>query len=347
MTDAPFRPDTRVVIKGRPRGAGAPVNHPVGAASTFHAGGARRYARSGTEGSEAFEELVGDLEGGRAVAYGSGMAAVAAALSLVPVGGRVVASPLLYVGTLQLLQRSAAEGRFDLLWIGDDLSWPADTDLVYVEDPSNPGLERVDLSAVVAAAASETLVVADNTIATPLGCRPLDLGVDVVIHSATKFLGGHSDLLMGVAVASDGDVARRLEDHRLLHGAMPGSLETFLAIRGIRTLAVRMERSVTTAMVLADRLSAHPAVARVIHPGVGALIALELRGGVPAADRFIDALELWTHATSLGGVESTLERRRRWADEPGVPDGLIRLSVGIEHEDDLWSDLGAALELAS
>lgn len=346
MRDTPIRPETAVVVGGRPSGPGAALNHPIGAASTFRAGGTRRYARSGTDASAAFEAIVGDLEGGRAVAFSSGMAAVSAVLELVPVGGRVAASRFLYVGTIDLLRRSAAAGRFDVRWMAPD-EWSSpleEVDLVFVEDPSNPALTRVDLTAVVEAARGR-LVVADNTIATPLGCRPLEMGVDVVVHSATKFLGGHSDLLMGVVVTTDDHVVQSLEDHRLFHGAVPGALETFLATRGLRTLAVRMDRATTSAAELARRLARRPEVEMVVYPGMGALVALQVVGGADAADRLIDDLDLWTHATSLGGVESTLERRRRWADESeDVAEGLIRLSVGIEHVDDLWSDLAAALD---
>ena len=341
------RPETTLVTRGRPRGEGAPLNHPIGASSTFRAGGGRRYARDGTEGAEALEEVVGALEGGEAVAFASGMAAVAAVLDLVPVGGTVVASRLLYVGTVRLLTRAEEAGRFQVrrltpveLESGDG----AAADLVLLEDPSNPTLARLDVGAV-ASAWDGALVAVDNTIATPLGARPLASGAGVSLHSATKYLGGHSDLLLGVVVASHPSVAERLRSHRILTGAVPGSLETFLALRGIRTLAVRMERCGASAAELARRLARRPEVSSAHHPGVGSLLAVELAGGAEAADRFVEGLGLWVHATSLGGVESTLERRARWADEgPAVPPGLVRMSVGLEHVDDLWADIAQALD---
>lgn len=311
--------------------------------STFRAGGERRYARFSTPNWEAFESAMGSLEGGEAVAFGSGMAAVTAALELVGGDATVAVSRRLYVGSSQAVDDFEARGRFRVVRFDRETDEAVATaDAVLVEDPTNPGLERVELAAIIANAGG--LVIVDNTVATPIGRRPLEEGADVVVHSATKQLAGHSDVLMGVVVVRSGDLAARLRQFRTLHGAVPGALESFLALRGLRTLALRVGRATATAVFLAERLSDHPAVADCVYPGIGALIALRLKGGVAAADAMIDRLRLWEHATSLGGVESTLERRARWAHEsPDVSADLVRLSVGIESPEDLWTDLCSAL----
>ncbi|MGH3358007.1 MAG: PLP-dependent transferase, partial [Nocardioidaceae bacterium] len=188
----------------------------------------------------------------------------------------------------------------------------------------------------------------DNTFATPLVQRPLDLGADVVIHSATKYLSGHSDAVIGAAVTGDDAVHAALLHHRSSYGSIPGVLESWLAARGVRTLHVRLERSQANAAELVRRLEGHGGVERVRYPGFGSMIGLEVRGGAAGADRLTRSSRLWVHATSLGGVESTWERRRRWPSEPAtVPDNLVRMSVGIEDVDDLWRDLDAALEAVS
>jgi cystathionine gamma-synthase len=201
----------------------------------------------------------------------------------------------------------------------------------------------------------------DSTFATPLGQKPLDLGADVVVHSATKYLAGHSDVLLGAVVARDADLIERITRNRVLGGGIPGPMEAWIALRGLRTFPLRWERACANAADIARRCADHPTVTRVRHlslpddPGhalavqqmtaFGAIISLELHGGARAADAVADATRLWVHATSLGGVESTLERRRRWPEEsPHVPDGLLRLSVGIEDVEDLWADLSAALD---
>jgi cystathionine gamma-synthase len=200
----------------------------------------------------------------------------------------------------------------------------------------------------------------DNTFATPLGQRPLDLGSQVVVHSVSKYLAGHTDVILGAVVCRDQDLAAQIRTHRELEGAIPGPMEAWLALRGLRTLDVRLRRAHENARVLAARLVDHPAVAQVIWPGLPShpdhdlarrqmliippMIGLILRGGAEAADRICTSTHLWTHATSLGGVESTLERRRRHAFESALVDpALLRLSVGIEHVEDLWADLDAAL----
>jgi cystathionine gamma-synthase len=188
------------------------------------------------------------------------------------------------------------------------------------------------------------MVLVDNTFATPILQTPLEQGADIVMHSVTKALSGHSDLLMGALVARDADLAERLRIRRILLGAAPSAFDCYLALRGIRTVALRVERGQASAMTIAARLEEHPAVQRVRYPGFGTIAAIEPAGGVAAADAVCASVRVWTHATSLGGVESLLERRRRWPLEAAtVPDSLIRLSFGIEGVEDLWADLAQAL----
>jgi cystathionine gamma-synthase len=351
-SEVPLSPATTAVAAGRPpRQPDGPMNPPIVLASTYHAGGEVGYGRYGNPTWEMLEIAVGALEGGTATSYASGMAAEAAALDLVPDGGTVVTSAEAYYGTLALLENLAARGRLSVRLV--DLTDVAATsaalpgaDLVWAESPTNPMLRLVDLPAVVGAArAAGVLSVVDNTFNTPIVARPLEMGADVVVHSATKFLSGHSDLLMGVTVVRDAALAGRLVAHRSLHGAVPGPVEAWLALRGLRTLHLRMERAQRSAADLAQRLSDHPRVAEVHYPGVGAMVSVVLHGDVAAADRVGGGTRLWVHATSLGGVESSLERRRRWPGEnSAVPETLLRLSVGIEDVDDLWRDLATALD---
>jgi len=236
-----------------------------------------------------------------------------------------------------------------------------DAGLLWVESPTNPLLRIADIAGLAAGAhdAGVTLVVADNTFATPLLQRPLDLGVDVVVHSVTKLLSGHSDVILGAAIARDPAVARALWQRRSLHGAVPGPLEAWLALRGVRTLAVRLDRAQANAAELARRLAVHPAVERVRYPGLpehpghelavkqmrgfGVMVAFEVRGGAEAAEEVCNRVRVCVHATSLGGVETLIERRGKWAGEDYLPPALVRLSVGIEDVEDLWADLGGTL----
>jgi cystathionine gamma-synthase len=313
--------DTQLVHAGRPPAEpGNPVNYPVEMSATYHAGGDVEYRRDGTLGMRALEEAVGPLEGGEAVAFASGMAAANAILDLLPAGATVVA-----------------------------------------ESPTNPMMEVADIPAISAAAhAAGALVVCDNTFATPLGQRPLAMGADVVLHSATKAIGGHSDCLLGLVITPDVERANALRLRRILLGGAPGALECYLVLRGLRTLSLRRARSQASAQVIAERLAEHPAVERVRYPGLpgdpghdlcarlmsgpGFMMSIEIAGGEVAAQAVAESTHLWVHATSLGGVESLIERRRRWpAENPLVPEGLLRLSVGIEDPEDLWSDLSRAL----
>jgi cystathionine gamma-synthase len=348
-------PASRVVALGRQdRMPGAGVNAPLEFSSTYVADGPVNYARGGNPTWSAFEEALGSLEGGDALVFASGMAAVAAAFSLADHGAVVVAPRSAYNGTVATLLDAERDGRFEVRWVD-----PADTAatvsaldgaaLVWLESPSNPLLEVADLDSLAAAArAHDVISVCDNTFATPLVQQPLALGADVVVHSVTKYLSGHSDLILGATVTPPTERGRglheRLAHHRLLGGAIAGPMETWLALRGLRTLHVRLDRATANARELATRLSAHRGVERVRYPGFGAIVSIEVPGGAEGAERVAAATRLWMHSTSLGGVESQIERRRRHPAEPAtVPDQLLRLSVGIEDVEDLWDDLDQAL----
>ncbi|WP_152363399.1 trans-sulfuration enzyme family protein [Microlunatus speluncae] len=376
MTDssaARWRPETVAVAAGRPaRVPDAPLNQPLVPAATYVGAPATDptaigYGRYGNPGWQALEQAIGDLEGGRCLTYGSGMAAGSAILDLFGPGTVVLRPAHCYLGVAAAMaQRVERHG-----WTVREAD-PADAeaflaaargaDLIWLESPTNPMIEVADLAAIAAAREPGSTLVVDNTFATPLLQRPLELGADLVLHSATKIISGHSDALLGAVVAAnsdDHDHYGRLEAGRRLGGAIPGSLETYLVLRGLRTLPVRLAAAQASAMILAGRLHDHPAVLRVRYPGLaddpgharatagmagfGTLLSIELADAA-TADRFIDALGLWVFATSLGGVESMLERRRRWPGElPTVPPGLIRMSVGVEHVEDLWADLDQAL----
>lgn len=369
------RPETTLVTGGRPHGSGEPLNAPLVLASNFRASSEgldeaeRLYSRNdGTTGWEALESVIGELEGGEAVAFGSGMAAAAAVLEQLPVGSRVVAPTDCYTAVGGLLTQGQEIGRWSVERV-DVSDSPAAVaaagraDLFWLESPTNPLMQVADVSAISAAArAAGGRVAVDNTFATPLLQQPLALGAHVVIHSATKFIGGHSDLLLGLAVAADPMEVEGLRRRRMLAGATPGALEAYLALRGIRTMGVRLEKGQRSARDLATRLAQHPAVGRVRYPGLpadpghelatqqmagfGAVLAFEVQD-TATADAVCAAVEVISSATSLGGVESTIERRAKLPGQGHVPDGLLRLSVGCEHVDDLWDDLNAALNDAT
>lgn len=357
---AELTPATRTVALGRPqRAPSAPVVEPVTFTSTYVWGGQVGYGRVGNPTWTALEEVIGGLEGGQALVFASGLAAIDAVLTLVPLGGRVVAPAHAYNGTTGQLQEYAERGHLEVRPV--DISdteaviaaldgLEADRDLLYIESPTNPMMEVADIPALVAAARERGVLTAvDNTFATPLLQTPLADGVDVVVHSATKYLSGHSDVLMGAVVTADTERGRALHERlltrRTMHGAIPGPMEVWIVLRGIRTLSVRLERAAANAAELVRRLTDHPAVTRVRYPGFGAMVSIEVRGGAAEADRVCSAVRLWTHSTSLGGVESQLERRRAQPMEvETVPEELIRLSVGIEDVEDLWRDLSGALD---
>lgn len=343
--------DTLAVVAGRPpREPDQPLNVPVYLASTYVAGGELEYGRYANPSWSAFDDALGALEGGRCVSFASGIAAVSAVLDLVEPGGTVVAPRHSYTGTIGQLTDREAAGRVravyvDITDIAAVTEACVDAALVWIESPTNPALEVADIRAIADAAhARGALVAVDNTFATPLLQRPLEQGADFVVHSATKYISGHSDVLMGAAVAASDEHFDALVSRRSLYGATPAPLDSFLALRGLRTLAVRLDRVQASAQELVRRLADHPALDEVRYPGFGGIVSIVVAGGASAADAFVERTVLWVHATSLGGVESTLERRRRWpAEQLTIPEGLVRLSVGIENVEDLHADLLRAL----
>lgn len=381
--------DTVVVSAGRPpRGHDAPVNPPIVLSSTYFGTGPvvegdRAYGRYSNPTWDPFEDALAELEGAAlpGLMYASGLAAVAAALSLIPTGGVLVMPRHSYQGALVLAAEQAARGAFTLRTVdiadtaeviaaldgdagsggGQAPAGAVPASMLWLESPTNPMLEVADIRALSEAARSRRiLVVADNTFSTPLVQRPLDLGADVVVHSVTKYLAGHSDVVLGAVASSDPELRAKMLHHRSVHGAVAGPFEAWLALRGLRTLALRVGRSQASAAELARRLLEHPKVESVRFPGLasdpgharaaaqmngfGSIIAVQIAGGAAAADAVVDELRLWFPATSLGGVESLIERRRRHANEPeSVPNNLLRLSVGIEDVEDLWADLAQAL----
>ncbi|SDI95788.1 cystathionine gamma-synthase [Frankineae bacterium MT45] len=369
-----LRPESIAVHAGRPAPtAKAPMNVGIELSATFHHGpDDNYYARQDTHaGIRALEEALGQLEGGDALVFSSGMAATTAVIEgLLPVGSVVVTGWTQYTGSTMLLAEQERLGRLSVRAVATDdteavlAALPGAT-LLWLETPSNPMLAVVDLPALVEAAhAAGVIVVVDSTLNTPLILRPLEYGVDIVMHSATKYLAGHSDLLMGALITRGAELGGALRTRRDLTGAIPGGLETFLALRGLRTLPLRMERAQANALELATRLSGHPAVAKVRYPGLasdpfharalelhhgfGAMISFDVHGGEAAANRVCESVRLISHATSLGGVESLIERRAMHAMDAArdVPASLLRFSVGIEHVEDLWDDLTQALSRA-
>ncbi|MFD7024292.1 trans-sulfuration enzyme family protein [Promicromonospora sukumoe] len=379
---AGLAPATLVVAAGRPaREQGGHINPSVPLNSTYVSrgvvtSGELSYARGDNDAWHPFESALAVLEAGagepgEGIVFGSGMAAIAAVFSLVPDGGTLVLPRHAYQAGMVLARQISERHGVTLRYVDiadtDAVVAALDgADLFLAESPTNPMLEVADLPAVLGAArAAGVRSVVDNTFATPLGQNPLEQGADIVLHSVTKYLAGHSDVVLGALVTRDAGLAATLREHRTLHGSIAGPFEVWLALRGLRTLALRFERAQATAAELARRLAEHPDVAEVRHPslpgdpgherakaqmnGFGAILGVRPAaragvGPVERADAVVDGVGLWLPATSLGGVESMLERRRRWGTEAHtVPEDLLRLSVGIEDVEDLWRDLDAAL----
>jgi cystathionine gamma-lyase len=377
--------ETRVIHAGQfPDPSTGAIMPPIFQTSTYvqsspgvHKG--YEYSRSQNPTREALERCVADLEGGlRGYAFASGLAGMSTVLELLDAGSHIVASDDLYGGSFRLFERVRRRSA------GHDITFVDMTDpqalraairprtrMVWVETPSNPLLKLIDLSAVAAIARAQGLVaVADNTFASPWGQNPLAHGFDIVVHSTTKYLNGHSDVVGGIAVIGgeprQAEWAERLAFLHNAVGAIAGPFDAFLALRGVKTLALRMQRHNESALALAQWLEAHPKVARVHYPGLeshpqhalakrqmrggGGMISIELRTDLAGSRRFLEAVHLFALAESLGGVESLIEHPAimTHASIPaeqrarlGIGDALIRLSVGIEALDDLKADLQA------
>ena len=362
--------ETKVVAAGRPtKEFDGALNPPIALNSTFHAGGPIGYGRYGNETWSALEEAISALEGGKTLIFSSGMGAISSVFSLLPEGSIIVAAHNGYQGTTTMLKKMNEVERLKVRFV--DL---ADTDallaaipgaaMVYLESPTNPAIEVVDLPKIISVSKANGCGVAvDNTLATPLIQNPLALGADISIHSVTKYLSGHSDIILGSVSTNDQALYGRLEQARRYGGTIAGPFECWIALRGLRTFALRMQRSQENAMDLATRLSKDPRISKVRYPGLvtdpyharaksfmkgfGAMISFEVKATVDKIDLMCDSSKLITNATSLGGVESIWERRRRWATESHtIPENLIRFSVGIENVDDLWADIEFAFAAA-
>ena len=380
MSAKPYRPATLLVHQGTDRdphtGASA---IPIYQASTYHhpggQGGEFDYARSGNPSRQQVEEAVALLEGGvRGFAYASGMAAIGSALALLKSGDHLIAPEDLYGGSWRYLNTVLPQQGISASFVDTaDLAKvkaaiTPQTRAIFLETPSNPLFKITDLRGVAALARERQLLTfLDNTFMTPLLQRPLELGIDVVIHSATKFLGGHSDLLAGLVTTADPDLAKRLKHFQNAFGAVLAPFDSFLLARGLKTLKLRLEAGQANAQLLAERLAAHPAVARVYYPGLadfpdrerhfsqasgaGAVLSFALRDArqVPT---ILQRVQLPIIAPSLGGVETILTHC--WSmshaaipaevkQSLGIGPELLRLATGIEDVEDLWSDLEQAL----
>jgi cystathionine gamma-synthase len=346
------RPETVAITSGRPDAEpGAGLNTGISLNSTFTAGGALGYGRFGNETWQALESTITALEEGEStLTFSSGMAAISAVFSLLPHGAPIVASDQGYSGTMALLKKYHEQGRFDVRFV--DIANTKDVfealigaAFLWIESPTNPGLEIAEMSVIIGEAKKRNMGVAvDNTFATPLNQLPLQLGADISMNSVTKYLSGHSDVILGSLTVKDPALHARLQEARSLLGAIPGPFEAWLALRGIRTFPLRFRAAEGNARALVEKLKSHPAVTRVRYPGFGAIISFEVAGDAAVTDRVCAASVLIANATSLGGVESTWERRRRWpAESESVPENLVRLSVGCEHVDDIWGDISSAL----
>src|SRR4051812_662615 len=297
--------------------------------------GAFYYQRYAHPTGVAAERALGELEGGEALLFPSGSGAITAlALALLEPGQSIALAAGGYYGTALLFQELERWGIHHVVFDQTGAP-PHDVDLVWLEAPSNPYLTMPDFAA---AAAHPARVVVDSTAATPVYLRPLERGADFVVHSATKYLGGHSDVLLGAVVCGAAEDAERLRAFRGRTGIVAAPDPCWLLLRSLRTLRVRMERITATAQTLAERLRAHPAVAEVRYPGFGGLLSFD----VDDPRKVETSLRAIRNATSLGGTESVLESRARWEGDR-VPAGLLRLSVGLEDADELWADLEQAL----
>ena len=299
------------------------------------------YARNAHPVGVEAERALGELEAGEALLFPSGMgASTALLLTLLEPGATVALAEGAYYGTGVLLGELERWGIRHVLF--DQTGPPPEgVDLVWIEAPSNPLLTMPDLEA---AAAHPAPVVCDSTAATPVHLRPLERGCDFALHSATKYLTGHHDALLGAVVCKDASSAARLRELRTRTGIVAAPDAAWLLLRGLKTLDVRVVRQSETAGVLAERLGTHPAVETVRYPGFGGLLSFDVADG-EAARRVETGTALIANATSLGGVSSTIESRHRWEGDR-VPEGLLRLAVGLEPVEELWRDLARALELS-
>jgi len=385
VDDRKLRFDTLAIHAGqRPDPTTGAIMTPVYLTSTYVQDGpgvhkGYEYSRTQNPTRHALEACLAALEGGRhGLAFASGLAATDAVLHLLSSGDHVLFSDDVYGGTFRIFDKVFR--RHGLAFDAVDMTDPGnvaralrpETRLVWIESPTNPMLKLVDLAAVAAIArAHGALTVVDNTFATPCFQRPLAHGIDVVVHSTTKYLNGHSDVVGGAIVTDDADLHARLAFLQNAVGGVPSPMDAFLVLRGLKTLPVRMERHARNALAVARFLEGHPQVERVAYPGLashpqhtlacrqmtgfGGMLAFVIRGGLPAATAFLRAVRIFACAESLGGVESLIEHPaimthasvpKETREKLGIADGLVRVSVGIESADDLVEDLARGFEAA-
>lgn len=356
------------------------VMTPIYQTSTYAQDGVGRprlgyeYSRTGNPTRAVLEACLAALEGGAfGLAFASGMAATDAVLRLLAPGDHVLASNDVYGGTYRLFERVLRPYGLDFTYVDANCldavqaGLRPNTRLIWLETPSNPLLAIADIAAIARVAQGRALLAVDNTFATPYLQRPLELGADLVVHSTTKYIGGHSDIVGGAVIGKDEALRERLAFLQNAVGATPGPMDCFLALRGLKTLALRMERHSANALVVAEFLTGRPEVSRVLYPFLashphtalaqrqmrcgGGMISFELHGGAETARRVAEAVRLFTLAESLGGVESLIEvpylmtHASTAASPLAVPAGLVRLSIGLEHVDDLLDDLDQALKV--
>jgi cystathionine gamma-synthase len=347
-----LHPESVAINAGRPDPqAGAPLNPDISLNSTYIAGGIG-YGRFGNQTWSALEEAITALENGDStLAFSSGMGAITAVFSLLPHGAPVVASDQGYSGTMTLLKKYHEQGRLEVRFV--DISNTADVfealigaAFLWIESPTNPGLKVAELPQIIGEAKKRNMGVAvDNTFATALNQQPLNLGADISMNSVTKYLSGHSDVIIGSLTMRDPALYSRLLEARTLQGSIPGPFESWLALRGLRTFPLRFRAAEASAREIVKRLPALAHVSNIRYPGFGAIISFEIDAPVAEIENVLNASELISNATSLGGVETTWERRRRWPSESeSISENLVRLSVGCEHIEDLWRDISQSLE---
>jgi cystathionine gamma-synthase len=367
--DDDWSEETVVVQAGRPeRVPTAPMNTPITLSSTYVHPAPIGYARDGNEGWAALEIALGELDGGHAISFASGLAAASAIAELIPAGGALVLPRASYYGVKNIFDILSKRGQVQLRLVDggntdEVIANIPGAAMVWMESIANPTLIVSDIPTIAAAAkANGAISVADATFATPMRQRPIALGADIVLHSATKAIGGHLDLLLGIVVCKSKEHAAVIDAYRHDRGATPGSLEAYLALRGLRTLSIRVDKSEESALELAKRLKAHPKVKTVYYPGLagdsqyaiaqkvlpkgaGSMVSFEIDASPTKVDEMLGNLKLIAHTTSLGGVASSIERRTRWPAEElaGVPMTLCRFSVGIENVEDIWRDLKSIL----
>jgi cystathionine gamma-lyase len=334
------------------------------------------YARTKNPTRTALEKNIASLEDGKyGLAFSSGMAAISTVVQMLNAGDHVIICDDVYSGTFRVFNKVFKRHNIEFDFI--DLTDPAslgkqirdNTKIIWMESPSNPLLKITDIAAIANIAKSNNIVtVFDNTFATPFFQQPLTLGVDIVVHSTTKYLNGHSDIIGGAAVTNDRELFDKIRFIQNANGAVPGPFDCFLVLRGIKTLAIRMERHAENAMKIARFLENHSKVRNVIYPGLeshpqyelakkqmsgfGGMITFFIRGGLESARNFLERVEIFSLAESLGGVESLIEHPaimthtslpKEVKEKLGISDELIRISVGIENVDDLIDDLEKAL----